>query len=316
MRKGFCACLSHRVLLGPRDQPADAAHRLGLLGATCEWPCRHPPDERCNETAPPHSMTSSARARIAGGTVRPSALAVLRLTTSSNVVGCWTGRSAGLAPLRIFSDVDADLAMDRRKAGAIADQTASLGVYAPRINRRNRLAYGQCYQLLVMAFEKGISLDDQPVGAQFGEGSEGGADLAFAACLQDRERHRLYTGRLLHVPDCRSGLRKTWVNQQGDHLGPGEQVAEQLEPLGDELLVENGEPREIAAWPRKTGDQPSRNRVLADDRNARDRRGRFFRREGGGCSAVGRDHIDLAAAELRREAGQTIVMVLSPPVFD
>jgi hypothetical protein len=34
-----------------------------------------------------HSMTSSARARIEGGTVRPSALAVLRLTTSSKVVG-------------------------------------------------------------------------------------------------------------------------------------------------------------------------------------------------------------------------------------
>jgi len=49
-----------------------------------------------------HSMTSSARARIEGGIVRPSALAVLRLTTSSKVVGCWTGRPAGLAPLRIF----------------------------------------------------------------------------------------------------------------------------------------------------------------------------------------------------------------------
>ena len=49
-----------------------------------------------------YSMTSSARATIEGGTVRPSAFAVLRLTTSSNVAGCWTGRSAGLAPLRIF----------------------------------------------------------------------------------------------------------------------------------------------------------------------------------------------------------------------
>src|SRR5438445_3284003 len=48
-----------------------------------------------------HSMTSSARARIAGGTVRPSALAVLRLTTSSNMAGCCTGRSAGLAPARM-----------------------------------------------------------------------------------------------------------------------------------------------------------------------------------------------------------------------
>src|SRR4029077_12597010 len=41
-----------------------------------------------------HSMTSSARASSNGGTVRPSALAVLRLTTSSILLGCSTGRSA------------------------------------------------------------------------------------------------------------------------------------------------------------------------------------------------------------------------------
>ena len=44
-------------------------------------------------------MTSSAWARMDGGIVSPSAWAVLRLITSSNLVGCWTGRSAGLAPL-------------------------------------------------------------------------------------------------------------------------------------------------------------------------------------------------------------------------
>jgi hypothetical protein len=32
--------------------------------------------------------------------VRPSALATLTLMTSSNLVGCSTGRSAGLAPLQ------------------------------------------------------------------------------------------------------------------------------------------------------------------------------------------------------------------------
>jgi len=35
--------------------------------------------------------------------VRPMALAVLRLMTKSNFVGCWTGRSAGLAPFKILS---------------------------------------------------------------------------------------------------------------------------------------------------------------------------------------------------------------------
>src|SRR5436305_15323545 len=50
-----------------------------------------------------HSITSSARARIEGGMVRPSALAVFRLMTSWYLEACSTGRSAGFAPLRILS---------------------------------------------------------------------------------------------------------------------------------------------------------------------------------------------------------------------
>src|SRR5262249_12092093 len=52
---------------------------------------------------PHHSITSSARASNVGGTSMPSAFAVVRLTTSSNLVGCSTGRSAGFAPRRILS---------------------------------------------------------------------------------------------------------------------------------------------------------------------------------------------------------------------
>jgi hypothetical protein len=50
-----------------------------------------------------YSITSSARASSVGGTVRPSAFAVLRLITRSNLVGCSTGRSAGRSPLRMRS---------------------------------------------------------------------------------------------------------------------------------------------------------------------------------------------------------------------
>jgi hypothetical protein len=49
-----------------------------------------------------YSITSSARARSVGGTSMPSARAVGRLMTNSNLVDCTTGRSAGLAPLRIL----------------------------------------------------------------------------------------------------------------------------------------------------------------------------------------------------------------------
>ena len=50
-----------------------------------------------------YSITSSTRASTEGGTVRPRALAVLRFTTNSNLVGRSTGRSAGFAPLKILS---------------------------------------------------------------------------------------------------------------------------------------------------------------------------------------------------------------------
>src|SRR5260221_2077259 len=59
--------------------------------------------EQRDELAPVHSITSSARASSVSGTVRPSAFAVLRLMTSSNLVGCWTGRLLGFSPFRMRS---------------------------------------------------------------------------------------------------------------------------------------------------------------------------------------------------------------------
>src|SRR5215472_12031991 len=52
-------------------------------------------------------ITLSAHASTVGGIVRPICLAVFRLITSSNFVGCSTGRSAGLVPVRILSTYQA-----------------------------------------------------------------------------------------------------------------------------------------------------------------------------------------------------------------
>src|SRR5215813_13734874 len=59
--------------------------------------------EQRYELAALHSTTSSASASTVGGISRPSAFAVFRLMTNSNLVGRWIGRSAGLAPFRILS---------------------------------------------------------------------------------------------------------------------------------------------------------------------------------------------------------------------
>src|SRR5262245_31012142 len=77
-------------------------HRC-LLRARRERPCRRRTAGQRDELAPLHSITSSARASTEDGRSRPSAFAVLRLMTSSYLEGCSTGRSAGLAPLRILS---------------------------------------------------------------------------------------------------------------------------------------------------------------------------------------------------------------------
>ena len=66
----------------------------------------HPLEKRRPKTAicgsrRAHSITSSAALRSDAGIVMPSTLAVSRLTTNSNLVGCWTGRSAGLAPFKM-----------------------------------------------------------------------------------------------------------------------------------------------------------------------------------------------------------------------
>src|SRR5262249_21766453 len=73
---------------------------LALLRARRERPRYSRAAEQGDEFAPLHSITSSARASSIGGTSRPRAFAVLRLIKNSNLVGCMTGRSAGLAPFR------------------------------------------------------------------------------------------------------------------------------------------------------------------------------------------------------------------------
>jgi hypothetical protein len=82
-----------------RDLVADENRRDLRRFLPGGWVLAEPHDE----FAAPHSITSSARSRNASGIVSPSAFAVVRLMTRSNLVGCSTGMSAGFAPRRILS---------------------------------------------------------------------------------------------------------------------------------------------------------------------------------------------------------------------
>src|SRR3990167_2940196 len=81
-----------------KRQKADARYLVGSVCARHERPGQGHGGEGNGESLASHRITSSARSSSSGGTVRPSALAVFTFITSSNLVGCSTGRSPGLAP--------------------------------------------------------------------------------------------------------------------------------------------------------------------------------------------------------------------------
>jgi len=93
--------------------------------------------EKSAELPPPHSITSSARARSDGGTVRPSALAALRLITRSNFVGCSTGRSLGFAPFKILSTKCVGAAAKRRDVHTVRHETTIVCPLAEAVKVRD-----------------------------------------------------------------------------------------------------------------------------------------------------------------------------------
>src|SRR5262249_29557581 len=95
-----CRSVGSSCCLQERAKKSDHRYRR-LLRARRERPRGRRAAEQRYELAPSHSITSSASCCNCRGTLRPRAFAVLRLITSSNLVGCSTGRSAGLSPLRI-----------------------------------------------------------------------------------------------------------------------------------------------------------------------------------------------------------------------
>lgn len=88
----------NRHVLSPRHGTVTQTSTANSTHATLQAPAVA--DRPCWRA---YGSAASARARNAGGSVSPSALAVVRLTTSSGFAGDSTGSAAGLAPLRSWS---------------------------------------------------------------------------------------------------------------------------------------------------------------------------------------------------------------------
>jgi len=91
------ACLE-RQRWAPRPPSLQFFSPFALFGRTVR--CRY-------RGAKSYLMTFSARLIVSGGMITPICSAVFKLTQRSNLVGCTSVRSPGLAPLRILSTYSA-----------------------------------------------------------------------------------------------------------------------------------------------------------------------------------------------------------------
>jgi len=95
-----------------------------------------------------HSITSSASESGVDG--MPRVLAVVRLMTRSNLVGCSTGRSAGFAPAQNLVNQVGGAPEQVRIVWSIAHQPARFGLHLPTVDRRQAAAQGECNDSLAV----------------------------------------------------------------------------------------------------------------------------------------------------------------------
>ena len=88
-----------------------------------------------DELAPHHSITSSARARKVSGILKSIPLAALRLTISSNLVGCSHRQIGRFRTLEDFVDEDRRAAIEVGIAHAVCDQSASIDELSRAVDR-------------------------------------------------------------------------------------------------------------------------------------------------------------------------------------
>ena len=93
----------------------------------------------------------------------------------------------GLFAVENVPGIDADVTMRVRKAVSIADQAAGQGVLAKWVHRGDRVAQGQCGELLAPAIKKWITADHERAGSQSGQGCEDRIEFALGARMQDME---------------------------------------------------------------------------------------------------------------------------------
>ena len=213
----------------------------------------------CTAARKPYSITSSARASSVGGTVRPRALAVIRLITRLNLVGCSTGRSPGFAPPRILWTYSA-----ARRA---------------RTGRRYLRPQHQCVYSNSVGERQVVQKDVERVRTAV-EGVECGRDVVGLPDFQVENLKSKRTCRCLNLASVEDGTGIDDIDQDRQPAQTGDNLAQQFESLASKVGLLTRQPGDVAARSHERCDQAAADGFRRPGKDNRNDRCRLLCREG------------------------------------
>ena len=254
---------------------------LALLRARGERPCGRRAAEQRDELAPPHSITSSARASSVGGTSRPSAFAVLRLITSL-VLGRRLHRQVGrLLALEDAVDVAGRAPVLVDDIRPVGDQAAGGDEGAIAVDRGQLVPGRQRDDQIAMTLRRAPAVTIRP---PFGER----AKAATARSISPASRTLIGLTSTLSdgatawmtanwpIPEGCAGSRRT-----ATRVTLGRDLFEQFQPFPARCRIRMHEPGGIAARPRQAVDEAGADRIADDREHDRHGAGRLQQRPHG-----------------------------------
>src|SRR5262249_52434859 len=118
----------------------------------------------------------------------------------------------------------------------------------------------------------------------------------------------------LHHVLVRAFAETTWMPEDSDPTDPRHGLLKMFQTLADQLRGEAGQPRDIAARPRKAADEPARHRIGSTSEDNGDGPGRLLGGQGRGWVSS-HDDINLERNQFGRKSGKPLELPLGVSLF-
>src|SRR6185369_868034 len=236
-------------------------------------------------------MTSSARASSLSGTSTPIAFADLRLITSSNLVGCSTGSSAGFVPLRIMSTYSAARRYICRRSTPYAINPRASGNALLPYTTGSRVVMARsaiCRRVLASNASSRVM---RPAAPTVGGGIHTGHNLIGVSCFEHLDRLRGLRSRRVELAQRLRRERRIRIHQHCDSSFAWDELMQDLESLAHYIACFRCDTGDVSAWPTQAIDQSSSNGIANTRKYNRYRAGCGLCCLCGECSESSNQHV-------------------------